>query len=829
MKISIKISIIVLFSIIILLNGKYALAQLDNRFGAKGVEGTAFLGEMGLSWFRDWEDSYLKENFPPPGKNKIWTFGKIDYRSDTLGMDYKWIILDLLEDTDVDFLQNLLNLCIAIVDSNIIPPIGDYWTTNKPLLEQQLTEMLDNFTYSEKMLGIKYRARCKNTKVTFQDTLPKFSLTVDGDSIIVKTSLAAIWKTHIYIEAWVLNPNPFNWGYFWKDIGDADCEFETTIQITGNIGLEGQGRDRHLQVKAIIPDSRTESNIDWRVFGIDFNWESLANSIEDRVDKELESTLKQELNKEPITKPYYFIDFFKSLFTDGFVPTQQEILDRIWNGEKSYIKSIIKGGGYQGGYWSIGYEPNWYPRLQPAQYAAFFIKYYRAIKSFDPHAKVLGPSLYFAEAIDNPGEIGWNYIPEIFQGLLAPIQEEFKALINSYFNNSNSKTWYQEFISLLPSDVKVDVNDFHIFPMNSDFQTIDWDSLTSLMDDMAAFMRNVSQADDVWVTEFGNIDGNRSESEVAEMCQKLCQYFKTNTVGIDRWFWFLAWGHSPFYDIPFAPKPPITALLKNDFTLTQVGTAYLFESDNTPPIMESAPTDEGKYANPGKISFYWKEAKELDTGIMDYQLQVKAEPGSKIIYSEWVGNKLSGSITWNSGCSLFARVQAKNGAGLIGEWSGWSNGIIISAPDSSDSKIADGSGSDKMPDRKSLSDDASENDEETDANTSNSERDDNLTETESAVNELPNSFQLSQNYPNPFNSSTMISYQLPENTHVVIKIFNAQGMEIRMLVDEYKTAGYYTVPWDGKDIYNDTVVSGIYLYRIHAGNHINAKKMTILK
>jgi len=134
-----------------------------------------------------------------------------------------------------------------------------------------------------------------------------------------------------------------------------------------------------------------------------------------------------------------------------------------------------------------------------------------------------------------------------------------------------------------------------------------------------------------------------------------------------------------------------------------------------------------------------------------------------------------------------------------------------------------------MPDRKSLSDDASENDEETDANTSNSERDDNLTETESAVNELPNSFQLSQNYPNPFNSSTMISYQLPENTHVVIKIFNAQGMEIRMLVDEYKTAGYYTVPWDGKDIYNDTVVSGIYLYRIHAGNHINAKKMTILK
>ncbi|HEX9971458.1 MAG TPA: FlgD immunoglobulin-like domain containing protein [bacterium] len=829
MKISIKNSIIAGVSIIIMLSGGNALGQLDNRFGAKGVEGTAYLGQQGLSWFRDWEDSYLKENFPAPGKNKIWTVGKIDYRSDTLGMDYKWIILDLLEDTDVDFLQSLLNLCIAIVDSNIIPPIGDYWTTNKPLLEKQLTDMLNNFTYSEKMLGIKYRARCKNTKVTFQDTLPKFILTVAGDSIIVTTSATAIWKTHIYIEAWVLNPNPFNWGYFWKDIGDADCKFETTIQITGNIGLEGQGRDRHLQVNAIIPDSRTESNIDWRVFGIDFNWESLSNSIEDRVDKQIESTMKDELNKEPITTPYYFVDFFKSLFSNDIVPTQQEILDRIWNGEKSYIKSVIKGGGYQGAYWSIGYEPNWFPRLEPAQYAAFYTKYYRAIKSFDPQAKVMSPSLLLTEAIDNTGEIGWHYIPEIFQALLGPIKEEFEQLINSYFNRSDSKTWYQEFISLLPSDVKVDVNDFHIYPMKADFQTIAWDSLTDLMDDMAVFMRNVSQADDVWVSEFGNIDGKRSETEVAEMCRKFCQYFKTNSVGIDRWFWFLSRGQSPFYDIPFAPKPPMTTLLKNDFTLTQVGKAYLFEADNTPPIMESAPTDEGKYTNPGKISFYWKEAKELDTGIMDYQLQVKAEPGNKIIFNESVGNKLSGSITCYSGFSLFARVQAKNGAGLIGGWSAWSNGIIINSPDSSDSKIADGSGREKMPDRKSSSGDASDNSEEIDATTGNSERDDGLSGTESAIIELPNSFRLSQNYPNPFNSATAINYQLSEDAYVVIKIFNAQGLEIRTLVDEYKTTGYYTAPWDGKNNNNDRVVSGIYLYRMHAGNHIDTKKMTILK
>lgn len=828
MKISIKNGIIVGVSIIILFSAGNALGQLDNRFGAKGVEGTAFLGQQGLNWFRDWEDSYLKENFPPPGKNKIWTVGKIDYRADTLGMDYKWIVLDLLEDTDVDFLQNLLNLCIAIVDTNIIPPIKDYWTENKPLLEEQITAMLDSFTYSEKILGIKYRAKTKNTKVTFQDTLPRFTLTVAGDSILVNTSVTAVWKTHIYIEAWVLNPNPFNWGYFWKDIGDADCEFETTVYITGNIGLEGLGRERHLQVKSIIPDSRTESNIDWSLFGIDFSWESLSNSIEDRVDKEIESTLKDELNKEPIQKPYYFVDFFKSLFSNGNVPTQQEILDRIWNFERTYIKRVIKGGGYRGGYWSIGYEPNWFPRLKPGQYAEFYTKYYRAIKSIDPQAKVLGPSLYVTEAIENPGEIGWHYIPEIFQALLGPIKDEFNKLINSYFNRSNSKTWYQDFIDLLPSDVKVDVNDFHVFPMNANFQTIDWDSLAHIMDNMAIFMRNVSKANDVWVSEFGNIDGKRSETEVAEMCQKFCQYFKTNKVGIDRWFWFLSRGHSPFYDIPFAPKPPITALLKNDFSLTQVGKAYLHEADNTPPIITSSPTDDGKSAKAGKINFYWNEAKELDTGIRDYQLQVRSEPGNKIIFSEWIGTALSHTITSYARGNLFARVQAKNGAGLVGAWSAWSDGIFITVPDSSD-LIVDALDIEKRKIRNESIGDTSDTSQDSSTEANDSEPDENHLATESVPVAIPNSYKLSQNYPNPFNSATAINFQLPEAGYVTIKIYDTRGLEVRTLVDASKPAGNYIARWDGKDNNKNKVVSGIYVYRMHVCNQVYTKKMTILK
>ncbi len=562
MKTALKHIIIIVVLIIVFLAGGTVRGQLDDRFGAKGVEGTKYLGQNGLNWYRDWEDSYLPKNYPPVGKNKFWTVGKIDYRTDNLGMDYRWIILDLLEDIEPELLQSFLNLCLALVDTNIVPVISDYWDENRPLLETQLEDTLNQFVFTEKKYGIKYRGTCKNSDIAFQDALPEFGLTVQGDTIILNTSVKANWKTHIYIEAWVLNPNPFHWGYYWEDVGDADCEFQTTIYIKGFVGLEGTGRERHLQVIKLVPDSQTESDIDWQVLGISFKWEGLSNSIEDMIDSEIEKGVGKELNKPPITDPHYLVDFFKSLFSNGIVPTQQEILDRIWNEEQSHIIKAIKAEGYEGGYWSIGYEPNWYPMLKPAQYAEFYTRYYNLIKKLDSDAKVMGPPILLTEAMKNFEDIAWLFIPDLFQDFLGSLEDEFKNLINTYFKLANSKGWYREFLDHLPSDVKMDVNDFHVFPIRSDFQTIEWDSLGFLMDDMANYMRDVTQVDEVWVSEFGNIDRNRSEEQVAEMCRDFCQYFKFNTVGIQRWFWFLSKGHSPFYDIPFAPNPPITALLK---------------------------------------------------------------------------------------------------------------------------------------------------------------------------------------------------------------------------------------------------------------------------
>lgn len=87
-------------------------------------------------------------------------------------------------------------------------------------------------------------------------------------------------------------------------------------------------------------------------------------------------------------------------------------------------------------------------------------------------------------------------------------------------------------------------------------------------------------------------------------------------------------------------------------------------------------------------------------------------------------------------------------------------------------------------------------------------------------------YNLSQNYPNPFNPTTKISYSLPKSSLVQLKIFNLLGQEIATLVNEEKPAGNYNVEFT---INNLQLSSGIYLYRLRAGEYVVTKKMILLK
>ena len=88
---------------------------------------------------------------------------------------------------------------------------------------------------------------------------------------------------------------------------------------------------------------------------------------------------------------------------------------------------------------------------------------------------------------------------------------------------------------------------------------------------------------------------------------------------------------------------------------------------------------------------------------------------------------------------------------------------------------------------------------------------------------IPDAYSLSLNYPNPFNPSTTIRYDLPKAANVSLRIYNTLGQVVATLVDGRKEAGYYQVTW------NANVPSGIYFYRLQAGNFVETKKMILLR
>jgi len=88
----------------------------------------------------------------------------------------------------------------------------------------------------------------------------------------------------------------------------------------------------------------------------------------------------------------------------------------------------------------------------------------------------------------------------------------------------------------------------------------------------------------------------------------------------------------------------------------------------------------------------------------------------------------------------------------------------------------------------------------------------------------PVHYGLDQNYPNPFNPLTRISYQLPENRHVKIRIFNALGQEVVTLVDEFKSRGFYTVEFDGSQL-----SSGVYFYKMETDQFSETRRLVLTR
>ncbi|MGH1362896.1 MAG: T9SS type A sorting domain-containing protein [Calditrichia bacterium] len=93
----------------------------------------------------------------------------------------------------------------------------------------------------------------------------------------------------------------------------------------------------------------------------------------------------------------------------------------------------------------------------------------------------------------------------------------------------------------------------------------------------------------------------------------------------------------------------------------------------------------------------------------------------------------------------------------------------------------------------------------------------------------PLTFELLQNYPNPFNPETTIKFQIPSAQKVTLQIFNVLGQRVTILVDNKLSAGSYQMRWDGRSQSGNSVSSGVYFYRIEAGDFIKTRKMLLVR
>jgi hypothetical protein len=95
---------------------------------------------------------------------------------------------------------------------------------------------------------------------------------------------------------------------------------------------------------------------------------------------------------------------------------------------------------------------------------------------------------------------------------------------------------------------------------------------------------------------------------------------------------------------------------------------------------------------------------------------------------------------------------------------------------------------------------------------------------DSETNQVPQQYALHQNYPNPFNPTTTINYQIPELSFVTLKVFDVLGSKVATLVNEEKAAGTYDIELNAVNL-----PSGIYFYKLQAGDFVETKKMVLMK
>jgi hypothetical protein len=100
---------------------------------------------------------------------------------------------------------------------------------------------------------------------------------------------------------------------------------------------------------------------------------------------------------------------------------------------------------------------------------------------------------------------------------------------------------------------------------------------------------------------------------------------------------------------------------------------------------------------------------------------------------------------------------------------------------------------------------------------------------EVCVDTVPIAYRAYQSYPNPFNPMCTIRYEIPKAGRVSLRIFDVSGSLVRTLVDAWREPGAYSEVWDGRGDAGKALPSGVYFYRLEAGDFVATRKMVLLR
>jgi hypothetical protein len=548
-------------------------AQTDPRFGSVGREGAE---RLNLAWYRE----YQRQNDDPAlrDKQKHFVVGQLTNRSDALGVDWEWYLLDLLEQPNSLLLQNFLNLAIDLIQSDAVPVVRDAWLANRDDLAAQWKQTVDGTskTWKQKVFGVtiwSYTVRLMNTEVNLPEALPEIQLTVapTGESINLQIDLDVVWSTKAQGSRNTIHAHP---------------TFNTRVSLFGTIEFGKDEQGRYLAIKEIHAQSVTDAQGDIRfvvnilgIGSVSFTWRKMEILVQSQIDRAIASgagkimEIDQDHDGQPdLAQRFHFEPFLSKTFFDGKpLPRQQDIIDRVFAHEAKWIENQItqsRHGGALGRVWEIGNEPNWFPLMRPEQYAAIYARYYNLIKTLDPTAQCMIGGLFLHEALDNPHDIVAAMIPAFFGGF----RDGLATFIGASLFQTSTSEWYEAFSAALSPEVKVDIGNFHLYPMRAEAPAFQLADVEQHIEELAASFQD-GGVEEIWITEFGNIDWRRTEQEAATLCRELSEYFKTNAAGIERWYWSRSVGYDKRFDA--IGQRPISALLAADGrTLTSIGQIY---------------------------------------------------------------------------------------------------------------------------------------------------------------------------------------------------------------------------------------------------------------